>query len=92
MVDTTELLEQRAKQYGCAKAQHTGAECLGEIYDMYIEDNGHDDFKKADMFTMRMLFLKMVRLGGNPNHEDNYDDINGYVELMRRRHIDAKGN
>lgn len=64
-----------------------------------MEDYGHplDDFSRIvalqdkikdcpdDMarHVMNMICVKMSRLCNNPNHEDSWDDIVGYVETFR---------
>ena len=80
-----EILEQRHIQYGDATLQHTCAEDMATVVEDYISNIGID-VKSADLFTIRMLCLKITRMISNPKHLDNYADIMGYTELMKRRY------
>jgi len=82
---TQELLKEREEQYGCATAQHNCAENIATVLENYTRTLKRAVLP-ADMFTCRMLALKITRMISNPKHMDNYDDIMGYTELMKRRY------
>tara|TARA_R100000656_G_scaffold67313_1_gene50967 strand:- start:6704 stop:6973 length:270 start_codon:yes stop_codon:yes gene_type:complete len=81
----SEILEQRHTQYGDATLQHSCAEDMATVIEDYINGIGVN-VESADIFTVRMLCLKITRMISNPKHLDNYDDIMGYTELMKRRY------
>jgi len=82
VVEINQLLEEREKIYGPAEPFYY---CLAKINDEFIEFvTSHGNIKDSSGELIRIIFLKILRLSVTPSYKDNYTDIKGYLELVRR--------
>ena len=85
-----EILVERGKSYGKYSTQ---VKARGEI--MSILNNQHFTCQGVDIpphveMALNDIVLKLVRVVSDLAHEDNYNDLAGYTELLREMQNEGK--
>jgi hypothetical protein len=82
------ILEQRGEQYGPFRVHALITQDLEAVTRQHLFANDEfrrlpEDVQKTVLEGFHMVFHKMARIcNGNPLHQDSYDDIVGYAQLM----------
>lgn len=89
---TEELLKERGANYG-PPIDHFA--CTQTMYEVWLERRMKAKFVPNDKeYAVRhgvyMILDKIARAAENPNHLDNWDDIKGYAECVKKLLQDAK--
>lgn len=86
---TEELLKNRKQIYGDVRDNMHCAADFAEVWNRHLKTANvcwgtkHD--RDGYYGCIDMIFHKLARIcTGNPLHEDNYEDIKGYIELARK--------
>ena len=71
-----DIINQRAEHYGDPRPNH---DRIAGLWSAYLDTT----ITAHDVAAM-MVLLKVARAKLDPWHEDNYTDLAGYAEIMRR--------
>lgn len=84
MTDIVEILSQRHQVYGNFLRQSQIAADLKGVMRAYVR--WEDDLAPDQRESLEMIAVKIARaLNGDPNHADNWRDIEGYARLVANR-------
>ena len=81
-MDIDKMLEERGEIHGDARTTHGIAMGLfNQIPETISKEN---QMEEASMAMLFLVFVKIARAVQRPDFRDHWDDIQGYIELIKR--------